>query len=82
LVSNRFSPGYCTWDVSEQHKLFQLLPKEFCGVSLSDSALMQPIKSISGFIGIGKNITYNHYKCKFCTQKNCTYKKIYNEKTH
>jgi hypothetical protein len=82
LVSNRFSPGYCTWDVSEQHKLFKLLPEEFCGISLSDSALMQPIKSISGFIGVGKNITYNHYKCKFCTQKQCIYKKTYNEKTH
>jgi len=82
LVSNRFSPGYCSWDVAEQHKLFKLLPEEFCGVSLSDSALMQPIKSISGFIGVGKNITYNHYKCKFCTQKQCIYKKTYNEKTH
>jgi hypothetical protein len=82
LVSNRFSPGYCSWDVSEQHKLFKLLPEEFCGVSLSDSALMQPIKSISGFIGVGKNITYNHYKCKFCTQKQCIYKKTYNEKAH
>jgi hypothetical protein len=82
LVSNRFSPGYCTWDVSEQHKLFKLLPEDFCGISLSDSALMQPIKSISGFIGVGKNITYNHYKCKFCKQKQCIYKKTYNEKTH
>ena len=82
LISNRFSPGYCTWDVSEQHKLFKLLPEEFCGVSLSDSALMQPIKSISGFIGVGKNITYNHYKCRFCKQKQCIYKKTYNEKAH
>ena len=75
LISNRFSPGYCTWNVSEQHKLFELLPQEFCGVSISESALMQPIKSISGFIGVGKNITYNQYKCKLCTQRQCIYKK-------
>jgi len=75
LISNRFSPGYCTWNVSEQHKLFKLLPQDFCGVSLSESALMQPIKSISGFIGVGKNITYNQYKCKLCTQRHCIYKK-------
>ena len=74
LISNRFSPGYCTWNVSEQHKLFKLLPRDFCGVSLSESALMQPIKSISGFISVGKNITYNQYKCKFCNQKQCIYK--------
>jgi hypothetical protein len=74
LISNRFSPGYCNWDVAEQHNLFRLLPKNFCGVSLTDSALMQPIKSISGFIGVGQNIKYNHYKCRFCTQKQCIYK--------
>lgn len=73
-VSNRFSPGYCSWNVAEQHNLFKILPKNFCGVSLTESALMQPIKSISGFIGVGENITYNHYKCNFCTQKQCLYK--------
>ena len=77
LVSNRYSPGYCNWDVAEQHKLFQLLPTNFCGVSLSESALMNPIKSISGFIGIGENIRYNQYKCKHCTQKKCLYMKTF-----
>ena len=76
LISNRYSPGYCSWDVAEQHNLFKLLPNNFCGISLSESALMLPIKSISGFIGVGKNITYNHYKCKLCTQKQCLYKNI------
>ena len=75
LISNRFSPGYCSWNVVEQHKLFDLLPKDFCGVTLTESALMQPIKSISGFIGVGENIKYNQYKCRFCTQKQCIYKR-------
>lgn len=74
LVSNRYSPGYCNWSVGEQHKLFKILPENFCGISLTASALMRPIKSISGFIGVGENITYNHYKCKTCTQKQCIYK--------
>jgi hypothetical protein len=74
LVSNRYSPGYCNWNVAGQHKLFKILPENFCGISLTASALMQPIKSISGFIGVGENITYNHYKCKYCTQKQCIYK--------
>ena len=76
LVSNRYSPGYCSWDVAEQHKLFELLPDNFCGVSLTESALMRPIKSISGFIGVGENIKFNHYKCNFCTQVQCLYKNI------
>ena len=75
LVSNRYSPGYCSWNVVEQHKLFKLLPDDFCGVSLTESALMHPIKSISGFIGVGEKIKYNHYKCKHCTQKQCIYKR-------
>lgn len=76
-VSNRFSPGYCSWSIRDQHKLFKLLPKKFCGVSLTESALMQPIKSISGFIGVGENITCNHYKCKYCNPKQCLYKRIF-----
>lgn len=73
-VTNRYSPGYCDWSVEEQHKLFSLLPKGFCGVSLTDSALMIPIKSISGIIGIGKHVEYKPYYCDTCGRKDCTYK--------
>jgi hypothetical protein len=41
--------------VAEQHKLFSLLPPGICGITLSDSALMHPIKSVSGITGIGKH---------------------------
>lgn len=74
LISNRFSPGYCSWSVRDQHKLFKLLPKKFCGVTLTESAHMQPIKSISGIIGVGENIKNSHFKCKNCNQKQCIYK--------
>jgi hypothetical protein len=60
--------------VEEQKKLFSFLPKEFCGVSLTDSALMIPIKSISGIIGVGKNVEYKQYFCDTCGRKDCTYK--------
>ena len=73
-ITNRYCPGYCGWDVSEQHKLFRLIPDNFCGISLSGSALMNPIKSISGIIGIGRNVRYNKYTCRLCDMKNCTYR--------
>ncbi len=73
-ITNRYSPGYCGWDVSEQHKLFSLLPDHFCGVRLSDAALMSPIKSVSGVIGIGENIQYHSYTCKMCNSQNCPYR--------
>lgn len=73
-ITNRYSPGYCGWDVSEQHKLFRLLPENYCGVKLTESALMDPIKSVSGIIGIGKEVKKNDYSCNRCDMKNCIYR--------
>ena len=69
--SNRYSPGYCDWNVSEQHKLFSLLPEKFCGIRLTDSSLMVPIKSVSGVIGFGASVKKTEYTCKICTMENC-----------
>lgn len=73
-ISNRYSPGYCSWSVSEQHKLFSLLPANFCNVRLTDTALMYPIKTVSGIIGIGKEIKHNAYTCQICDMQNCLYR--------
>jgi hypothetical protein len=73
-ITNRYGPGYCNWSVSEQHLLFSLLPANFCGISLNESALMVPIKSTSGIIGIGKYVKRADYKCDKCGVKDCTYR--------
>ena len=73
-ITNRYSPGYCNWSVSEQHLLFSLLPENFCGVTLSESALMHPIKSVSGIIGIGPDVKWRDYICDRCGVKDCTYR--------
>lgn len=73
-ITNRYSPGYCQWDVSEQHKLFSLLPQNFCNVKLYDTALMYPIKSVSGIIGIGEKVRHNTYTCHICDLHNCLYR--------
>ena len=72
-VSNRYSPGYCKWNVSEQQKLFKLYPEAYCGITLNESSLMTPIKSVSGFIGTGKEVIFKPYMCDQCTQQNCIY---------
>jgi hypothetical protein len=74
-ITNRFSPGYCGWDVAEQHKLFSLLPDNFCGIRLTESALMDPVKSVSGFIGIGTEVKFNPYPCELCDRVSCLYRK-------
>ncbi len=75
-VTNRYSPGYCDWNVDEQHRLFSFFPEGFCGVRLSESALMNPVKSVSGVIGIGKEVRFNKYICHACSSVNCIYRNI------
>ena len=70
--TNRYSPGYCGWHVSEQQKLFPLFPVAApCGIRLTDSSLMVPIKSVSGVIGTGTNVRKLEYTCGLCTYENC-----------
>lgn len=78
-TTNRYSPGYCDWKVFDQQKLFSFLPENFCGVSLSESSLMSPIKSVSGIVGVGKNVKYLSYICDSCKNSGCVYraKKMY-----
>jgi len=73
-ISNRYSPGYCNWNVEEQKKLFPLLPDGICNISLNGSSLMHPVKSISGIIGIGKGLRRKPYTCHLCTSVNCIFK--------
>ena len=74
-ITNRYSPGYCDWQVSEQQKLFTFFPENYCGIRLSKTSLMYPIKSVSGLIGIGKNAERKGYSCDFCRMKDCLYRK-------
>jgi len=73
-ISNRFSPGYCGWDVAEQHKLFGFFKDNYCGITLTESALMNPIKSVSGIVAIGRNVRFTPYQCNICQDKNCIYR--------
>ena len=75
LTTNRFNPGYCGWNVTEQHKLFRLMADNYCGIRLTESALMDPVKSGSGFMGIGKTVKRVPYTCSFCDMTDCFYRK-------
>lgn len=74
-ITNRYSPGYCGWNVREQHQLFKFLPNNYCGISLTDTALMIPIKSVSGIIGIGRNVRRQEYTCGICQLDHCLYRR-------
>ena len=75
-ITNRYSPGYCDWPVRDQQKLFSFFPDGFCGITLSETSMMHPIKSVSGVIGIGKEVRFNPYPCDACRDERCTYRRL------
>jgi hypothetical protein len=75
-VTLRFSPGYCDWPIQQQRPLFRLFAKtETPDVTLNDSCLMSPRKSVSGLFGLlptgihGADPAYN--PCYHCNKRNC-----------
>jgi cobalamin-dependent methionine synthase I len=48
-----YSPGYCGWHITGQRKLFAFLKPEQIGITLNNSCLMSPIKSVSGVLVAG-----------------------------
>ncbi len=69
----RYSPGYCGWDIVEQKILFKAIDASRVGVSLTDSCLMLPRKSISGIIGIGEPgvVAETPCPCEQCDDEDC-----------
>ncbi len=69
----RYSPGYCGMDLAEQRNLFRLAPAGAIGVTLLPSLLMQPLKSISGIVGLGHRdaVRSDLTPCDLCPLLNC-----------
>lgn len=69
----RFSAGYGDFPLEKQREFFTLLDcGRTIGVSLTDSLLMTPTKSVTAVIGLGK--TEKEYKtdCAACGKTDCT----------
>ena len=74
-LSFSYSPGQCGWPVSDQKTLFSLFPSAPCGVILTDSCLMLPVKSVSSVAGVGRNLRKRQSSCAMCTLEGCFRKK-------
>lgn len=53
-LTYRFCPGYGGSDISDIGYIFDLLKPEKIGITLLESNLMLPLKSMAGVIGVGK----------------------------
>ncbi len=78
VISRRFSPGYCDWDVSQQEMVFKAIEKKTVDIHLTDEYLMIPRKSISGIIGIGSNndAIESYNPCNTCLKADCPGRRI------
>src|SRR5262245_25663003 len=76
-VTNRVSPGYGTWEVTEQRVLFRLCPAGAIGVRLNEACFMTPTKSISLLAGAGAAARVDHYfsQCARCWMATCAYRR-------
>lgn len=72
----RFSPGYGDLSIEYQKNILEFLEaKKHIGLSLNDSMMMSPSKSVTAIIGIGKE--KNKCKgpgCMICSGENCPYR--------
>lgn len=68
-----YSPGYCGMKLIEQRKIFSLFDTQRVGVTLTSECLMQPIKSVSGLIGLGlaADVVTIGSSCDRCEHHNC-----------
>lgn len=71
-----YSPGHCGWDISGQRPLFEAVrPEESIGVTLNDSFLMQPVKSVSGVVIVAPfevhAIVCDYDCCEACVTRDC-----------
>lgn len=72
----RRSPGYGRWPVQEQRLIFDQLDPDDIGVTLSESCLMLPSKSISYAVPLtgGTPGKFARGRCERCDLQDCSYR--------
>ena len=73
----RFSPGYGDFHLKHQKDMILLLdcPRKI-GLTLTDSLLLAPSKSVTAVMGISKKNKHCHIKgCEACENRNCTFRR-------
>ncbi len=73
-LGDRFSPGYGDFPLQAQREIFALLsPERAIGLTLNESLLMSPSKSVTAIVGWGAPKTEKG--CASCQMQDCDYRK-------
>jgi len=82
LALPRFSPGYGGWDITVQPLILELANGEEINLTVTDSCMLLPRKSITAVIGFTPNeqelslsYLYQDTTCPQCPQLNCLARK-------
>ncbi len=73
-VTLPFSPGYCGMSLDQQRTIFSIVDGSAVGVTLGESMIMTPVKSVSGLLGIGPKeaIAARGSPCRYCELTECS----------
>ncbi|WP_034785767.1 vitamin B12 dependent-methionine synthase activation domain-containing protein [Eubacterium xylanophilum] len=73
----RFSPGYGDFSIKHQRDIIRMLDaSKKIGVTLTESLLMAPSKSVSAVIGLSRDeVECELSGCELCQKKDCNYKR-------
>lgn len=77
FTNRRISPGYRGWSIEAQKEIFEIIPTSFSGVTLRPTFFMDPRKSISAAISVGRGVPHSKYVtiCAYCNLKSCQFRR-------
>lgn len=71
----RFSPGYGDLPLSVQREVLAMLEADKrVGVTLNDSLIMAPSKSVTAFVGYSRDTVTKTDKCRLCEKRECMFR--------
>ena len=76
-IRPRFSPGYGDFSIQHQKDVLAMLEaSKRTGVTMTDSYMLTPTKSVTAVIGIGTvEMNCNVNSCEECDKTDCTYRR-------
>lgn len=76
-IRPRFSPGYGDFSIQHQKAVLAMLEaSKRIGVTMTDSYMLTPTKSVTAVIGIGDvEMNCNLNNCEECDKTDCTYRR-------
>lgn len=74
-TTSRFSPGYGDLPLELQRDIFRTLNCSKIGLTLNDSLIMSPSKSVTAIIGIGSRCCAADTGCSNCAKQDCIHRR-------